>query len=110
LLPQNALDNAKALEIARSVTILGALGLSTGSALGEEVFFRGFLQPRVGVVATAVVFALAHFSYASASEVIVVFLLALTLGLLYKKTGNLWAAIAAHFAFNLVNLVAGIYA
>lgn len=109
-LPQNALDNAKALEIAKSVTVLGALGLSVASAVGEEVFFRGFLQPRMGLAATAVVFALAHFSYASVSEVVVVFLLALTLGVLYKRTGNLWAPIATHFAFNLINLIAGIYA
>jgi membrane protease YdiL (CAAX protease family) len=103
------LQNAKALEIAKGVTLAGAVALSAGSALGEEVFFRGYLQPRVGLLVTSLVFALAHFSYASVSEVAAVFLLALALGGLYRWTGNLWAPIAAHFVFNLVNLVAGIY-
>jgi membrane protease YdiL (CAAX protease family) len=105
--PEQYLRNPRAEDIARSVDLAGALVLSAASAVGEEVFFRGFLQPRVGLLAGAVVFTLAHVTYGSLSEVAVVLPLALVLGSLYRRTGSLFAPIATHFTFNLVNLVAG---
>ena len=103
-------ENERALEIARSVTVLGALGLALGSSVSEEIFFRGFLQARVGYVGQAVLFALAHLSYLNVLEIVVVFVLALVFGAIYRATGNLWAPIAGHFTFNLLMLLAGIYA
>lgn len=98
--------NERALAIARAVTPLGAVGLAAGAAVSEEVFFRGFLQPRVGLLLQAAIFALAHLSYVNVAQVIVVFILGLAFGLLYQRTGNLAAPIAGHFLFNLVNLLA----
>lgn len=109
-LPEAVLQNDQALAIARSVTLPSAILLAVGSGVGEEVFFRGFLQPRFGNLATSTVFALAHANYGSVSEVVVVFVLSLALGYLYQKTGNLWAPIAAHFAFNFLQLLVGMYA
>lgn len=103
-------ENELALEIARSVTVLGAFGIAIGAAVSEEVFFRGFLQPRIGLWGQAILFGLAHLSYVNVLEVVVTFILALLFGLLYRRTGNLWAPIAAHFLFNLLMLLAGIYA
>lgn len=107
--PKEYLDNPRALEMARMITPLGALVLAVASGVGEEVFFRGFLQPRAGLLATSVIFALAHVSYGSVSEVVVVFVLSLVLGLLYQRTRNLAAPITMHFTFNLVNLIAATY-
>lgn len=103
-------ENERALEIARSITVLGAFGISVGAAISEEVFFRGFLQPRIGLWGQAVFFSLAHLSYVNVLEVVVTFVLALIFGLIYKRTGNLAAPIAAHFLFNMIMLVAGMYA
>jgi membrane protease YdiL (CAAX protease family) len=103
-------ENERALEIAKSVTLLGALGIAAGAAISEEVFFRGFLQPRIGVVAQAVLFGLAHLSYVNVLEVVVTLTLGLLFGLVYRSTRNLYAPIAAHFLFNLIMLVIGIYA
>lgn len=103
-------DNERALEIARSVTPLGALGIAVVSSVSEEVFFRGFLQPRIGLVAQAVVFSLVHLSYGNVLELVVTFALGLAFGVAYKRTGSLVAPVAAHFLFNLVMLLAGIYA
>ena len=108
--PEEALQNDVPLEIARSVGVAGAFVLALASSVGEEIFFRGFLQPRLGLVATSVFFALAHFSYGSIAEVVVVLFLSFALGFLFKRTGNLLAPIATHFTFNLINLLAGIYA
>lgn len=102
-------ENERALSIARSVTVAGALGIAVASSLGEEVFFRGFLQPRIGLLAQAVVFSLAHLNYANVLELVVTFALGLAFGLMRQKTGSLWAPIAAHFLFNLLMLLAGIY-
>lgn len=103
-------ENELALEIARSVTVLGAFGLAIGAAVSEEIFFRGFLQPRIGLWGQAIFFGIAHLSYVNVLEVVVTFALALLFGALYRKTGNLLAPIAAHFLFNLLMLLAGIYA
>lgn len=103
-------ENERALAIARSVTVLGAFGIAVGSSVSEEIFFRGFLQPRIGVWGQAVVFALAHLSYVNVLEVVITFALALAFGAMYRRTGNLLAPIAAHFLFNLIMLIAGIYA
>jgi uncharacterized protein len=103
-------ENELALEIARSVTLLGAFGIATGAAFSEEIFFRGFLQPRLGLWGQAVLFALAHLSYVNVLQVVVTFVLGLAFGVLYQRTRSLWAPIAAHFLFNFLMLVAGIYA
>lgn len=109
-LPQEALQNEQALAIARAVTPPVALLLAVSSGLGEELFFRGFLQPRLGILLTSVIFALAHLNYGSVSEVVVVFALSLALGYAYRATGNLWTPVAAHFTFNFVQLLIGMYA
>lgn len=103
-------ENERALQIARSLTVLGALALATGAAVSEEVFFRGFLQPRIGLWGQAIVFSLAHLNYVNVLESVVTLLLGLAFGLLLMRTRNLLAPIAAHFLFNLLMLLAGIYA
>lgn len=109
-LPIDMPENERALAIAGSLTLLGALGVAIVTGLSEEVFFRGFLQPRIGLWGQAVVFGLAHLNYVDVMEVLVTFALALAFGLVYRRTGNLWAPIGAHFLFNLIQLIIGIYA
>ena len=103
-------ENERALQIAKSVTVLGAFGIAVGASVSEEVFFRGFLQPRIGMFGQAVFFALAHLSYVNVLEIVVTFTLALLFGIIYRMTGNLLAPMAGHFLFNLLMLLAGIYA
>lgn len=98
-------ENERAQAIGLGVGLGGALLIAVGSSLSEEVLFRGFLQPRIGMLGQAAVFAIAHLSYVNVVEIVVTFGLALLFGFLYKRTGSLWAPIAGHFAFNLLNLV-----
>ena len=37
--------------------------ISLSAGVVEEIFFRGFLQPRIGIFLSTVLFVLAHFSY-----------------------------------------------
>jgi membrane protease YdiL (CAAX protease family) len=70
------------------------------AAVGEELLFRGALQPLVGLVPMAVIFGLLHLT--SIAHVIVASLSGLWLGWLYQWSGSLWSPILAHLALDLV--------
>lgn len=74
------------------------------AALTEEIFFRGFLQPRIGLFASSILFGIVHIGYGTVLQVVAPFLLGLLFAYLYLKTKTLWAPIAGHFAFNFVQL------
>ena len=82
--------------------LLGGLA----AAVGEEVFFRGFVQGRWGVLAGAVAFMIAHIG-ARDIRIIGYWSLAqgLLLGLLYQATGNLLVPMVAHALFDMGAMV-----
>ena len=79
--------------------------ISLSAGVVEEWFFRGFLQPRIGIVLSTVLFALAHFSYGQPFMLIGITLLSLIYGLLVKWRQNIWPAIAAHALFDGIQLL-----
>lgn len=93
-------------------TLLGPLTrrdclvLAVLSGVGEEAFFRGALQPQVGLVAASVIFGLAHLVPRRdlAPWCLFSFAAGLLLGLLFERTGNLLAPGVAHVVVNAVNL------
>jgi len=87
----------------RSVLLRAALAVSAGTI--EELFFRGLLQPRVGLLLSTALFASAHLSYGQPFLLVGVTLLSLLYGLLVKWRQSLWAAMAAHTLFDLVQLL-----
>jgi len=68
-------------------------------SLGEELFFRGFLQPHLGLLMTSLVFSIYHFRINVNSLVIVpaTFLLGLIFGQAYLSTANIFAPMIIHF-------------
>jgi membrane protease YdiL (CAAX protease family) len=80
-----------------------AIALSAG--IVEEIFFRGFLQPRVGILLSTVLFALAHLGYGQPFMLVGVTLLSLLYADLMRRRGSVWAPIAAHAVFDLVQLL-----
>lgn len=74
--------------------------------INEEIMFRGFLVPRIGIVLSAIIFAILHSGYASISEFAAALLFGLVAGYYYRKTGSLYATIFAHIAVNLITVVA----
>lgn len=80
-----------------------AIGLTAG--LVEESFFRGFLQPRVGIVVSTALFVLAHLSYDQPFMLIGITALSVLFALLVVWRRNVLAAIAAHATFDLVQLL-----
>jgi hypothetical protein len=80
-----------------------AISLSAGFV--EEMFFRGYLQPRVGLGLSTALFVLAHASYEQPLMLLGVGLLSVIYGLLVRWRQNLWPAIAAHALFDAVQLL-----
>jgi membrane protease YdiL (CAAX protease family) len=69
------------------------------AAFGEELLFRGALQPLIGLVPAALVFGILHAT--SLPHIILASLLGLWLGLLYQWSGSLWPPIVAHLALDV---------
>lgn len=80
-----------------------ALALSAGVV--EELFFRGFLQPRLGLAGATCLFVLAHLSYDQPLMLVGITLLSLFYGALVIWRQSLWAAIVAHALFDAVQLL-----
>ena len=80
--------------------------LALASGIGEEFFFRGALQPVVGLGWASLLFGLIHLGPDRAWLPWTGFALVMGLGLgaLYILTGSLWAPVVAHVVINGVNL------
>lgn len=107
---QLAEQSAAAEQIAQSFnTIPLAFALSLAAAVSEEILFRGALQPVFGLIPTSLFFALMHVQYTLTPATIIIFVVALGLGLLRQRQSTS-AAIIAHFVYNFVQLALAILA
>jgi membrane protease YdiL (CAAX protease family) len=88
------------------LTIPECLLLAAVSGAAEEAFFRGLLQPFVGLVAASLIFGAAHFVPRRDLAPWALFAAAagFVLGGLFELTGNLVAPVVAHATINAVNL------
>ena len=83
-----------------------AVYLALVSAIGEEILFRGAIQPAAGLLATSIIFGLLHLGPQGnvSSWSVWAFMSGLLLGWTYEASGSLWPAIIAHFAVNLFSI------
>jgi uncharacterized protein len=85
----------------------GAVALGLGAGIGEEMLFRGSLQPRIGIGLTALVFALLHTQYGFTLVTLFVFLFGIVLGLVRQRL-NTTSAVVVHATFNTVGVLLSI--
>jgi membrane protease YdiL (CAAX protease family) len=85
------------------VAVKLAVALSAGVV--EELFFRGFLQPRVGIAFSTLLFVLAHLTYDQPLLLVGVTLLSLFFAGLVAWRQNIWAAMVAHALFDAGQLL-----
>ncbi len=78
----------------------GIFTLGVAAALGEESLFRGAMQPRFGLVLTALLFALLHSNYGVTFSTVVVFILGLVLGWV-RIRHNTTTAMILHASYNI---------
>jgi len=88
-----------------ALPVLVRLLVSLSAGVVEETFFRGFLQPRVGLALSTALFVLAHASYEQPLMLIGITLLSLIYGSLVIWRQNIWPAIAAHTLFDSLQLL-----
>jgi membrane protease YdiL (CAAX protease family) len=79
--------------------------VSLSAGVVEETFFRGFLQPRVGLLISSALFVLAHASYEQPLMLVGITLLSLVYGALVIWRQTIWPAIAAHTLFDAMQLL-----
>ena len=79
--------------------------ISLSAGFVEETFFRGFLQPRIGILLSTLLFVLAHFSYGQPFMLVGIGTLSLIYAFLVRWRQNIWPAIAAHSLFDAVQLL-----
>ena len=75
--------------------------LAAAAGLGEELLFRGALQPVFGLIPTSLIFAVSHVQYGLTPATLVVFLLSLILGIIRKRS-NTTVAILVHAGYNFI--------
>ena len=85
----------------RDVLLLAAL-----SSVGEELFFRGAMQPSLGLWLTTLIFTLAHLppTLRFLPWTISAGVMGLCFGLISRHSGTVAGAVVAHFIINYLNL------
>jgi len=73
-------------------------------AVPEELFFRGWLQKRVGLILSTMLFALAHSGLGQPLLLIGVGIISLIIGFTFYRTKNLIPGVIAHGIFDAVQL------
>jgi membrane protease YdiL (CAAX protease family) len=89
------------------VTVGGALALGFSAGIGEELLFRGAVQPRMGILLTTVLFAIGHLQYGLTLATLEVFVIGLVLGLVRRRT-HTTVAMVIHIAYNAVGTLMGL--
>ncbi len=88
-----------------SLPVAARLAMSLGAGVVEELFFRGFLQRRVGIGLSSLLFIGGHLGYGQPFMLFGLTLLSLFYAFLVRWRQNIWAAAAAHFLFDAVQLL-----
>lgn len=71
----------------------------------EELFFRAFLTPKIGMILSSVLFALSHFAYGSIMEIIGTFVIGIVFAYLYKSSKSIVPPITLHLVYNLLSVM-----
>ena len=93
--------------VARDLSTSGIAAVAMFSALGEELWFRGMLQPWLGLWLQALAFGIVHSQLRGPSRwawVTWAMIMGLAFGAIFALTGSLAGPIAAHALINGLNL------
>ena len=113
VIAQFALSNKKSLiyeflnemifPIVGSLTVGSAFLVSLAAGVGEELFFRGFLQPKIGIVATSILFGVVHFLFNIRKYFLIMVLyimIGFLFGAVYELFDSLWAPVIFHVLYD----------
>jgi hypothetical protein len=80
---------------------IGIAAIALLPGICEEILFRGALQPRLGLLVTAVLFTSIHTQYGLSFDALSVLIVAIGLGLIRKYTNTTTSGLA-HITYNLL--------
>lgn len=81
------------------------IALSLSAGFSEELFFRGLLQPRIGVGLSTAMFCVAHLSYEEPFMLLGIAMLSLMFAALVRWRRSIWSAVSAHAVFDAIQLL-----
>ncbi|MBU1701233.1 MAG: CPBP family intramembrane metalloprotease [Candidatus Eisenbacteria bacterium] len=84
----------------------GLLTVGLAAGIGEEILYRGAIQPKLGLLPTSILFAVIHSYYGLSPAFAWIFLLGLGLGYLRKKTDTT-TCILFHAVYNMFSFFMG---
>ena len=96
---ENGHSDARLLFDIVQVSLPAALIVAILSSAGEEVFFRGALQPVFGLWVSSALFTVIHAQYGLSPELLILFFVSIGFGLVRKRF-NTTTAIVAHASYN----------
>jgi membrane protease YdiL (CAAX protease family) len=101
-------DSVKVAAVLAGQSSFGILILVLLSPLAEEVFFRGFLQKRVGVVLSSLLFTALHYGYGSFAELVAALSISLAFGWFVRerKRNGIIPVVFAHVLLNAISVYA----
>jgi membrane protease YdiL (CAAX protease family) len=95
------MENLNSLLLSQFDTVWEWLILAASAAIGEEILFRGALQPVLGLWLTSVIFAVVHMQYGFTLVTVLLLLLGLILGVVRRRS-NTTVAIFVHFSYDFI--------
>ena len=98
-------DQEKVLDTISSLPLYLLIMAFTLGPISEELFFRAFLVPRVGVPVSTILFTITHVAYGSTAELVGVFFLGFILANAYFFLRDPLPCIIAHALFNLFSVM-----
>jgi membrane protease YdiL (CAAX protease family) len=78
---------------------LGIATIALSAGICEEALFRGAMQPRLGILWTAIVFTAVHTQYGLSLDALAVLILAIGLGLI-RRVANTTTSTVCHVVYN----------
>ncbi len=98
-------DQSKVHEKVDSLPLLLLVFAVVVAPITEELFFRGLIATRFGIVPSAVLFSLAHFTYGSVSEIAGTLAIGLLLGWIVRRTNSIAPGMLIHLTYNLISVI-----
>jgi membrane protease YdiL (CAAX protease family) len=87
--------------------LLGAALVSLAAGVGEEILFRGALQPRIGIGLSAALFAILHVQY-QIPGILMIFVVGAALGFIKQRTSTTFT-IMVHVVYDLIAFLADLW-
>jgi membrane protease YdiL (CAAX protease family) len=98
-------DQAQIVDVVSGLPLYLLIMAFTLGPLSEELLFRAFLVPRIGVLASTLLFTFTHVAYGSAAELAGAFALGIVLAVAYIRLKDPLPCIVAHVLFNLLSVM-----